>query len=126
MNRVTGAPYSYDPNGNMTNDGLNTLVYDAENRVASINSGATTYSYDAAGLRVKKTTGSTTTVYVFSGAGVIAEYVNGSLDKEYIYSGSALVATHDAGTLKYHHSDHLSIRVTTNTRALTMPGGHGG
>jgi hypothetical protein len=43
------------------------------------------YSY-AAGLRVKKVAGGTTTRYIFSGTKVIAEYVNGALSKEYIYS----------------------------------------
>jgi len=124
-NRITTSGYGYDSNGNMTNDGANTLVYDAENRVASINSGATTYSYDAASLRVKKVTGSTTTVYVFSGTKVIAEYVNGSLNKEYIYSGGTLIATHDSGTLKYHHADHLSMRLTTDTNgSVTATSGH--
>ncbi len=44
-----------------------------------------TYYY-AAGLRVKKVAGGTTTRYIFSGTKVIAEYVNGALSKEYIYS----------------------------------------
>ena len=65
----------------MTNDGSNTLVYDAENRaVSAANGGASgTYTYDGNGLRVKKVSGSTTTVYVFSGSKVIAEYDNGQL-----------------------------------------------
>ena len=29
-NPITGSPYAYDANGNMTNDGLNSLAYDAE------------------------------------------------------------------------------------------------
>ena len=72
------------------------------------------YSYDGAGLRVKKSGISIpTTVYVFSGTKVIAEYVGGSLSKEYIYAGSQLVATLEGGTPTYHHADHLSVRVTS-------------
>ncbi len=49
--------YAYDAAGNMTNDSINVLTYDGENRVVtSTQSGATyTYSYDGNGLRVEKT-----------------------------------------------------------------------
>ena len=97
----------------MTNDGLNALTYDAENRL--VTSSGTSYSYDGNSLRAKKVSGGTTTVYIFSGTKVIAEYVNGSLSKEYILSGSGLLATIEAGATKYHHADHLSVRVTTDT-----------
>ncbi len=120
-NRLTGAPYAYDASGNMTNDGNNTLVYDGENRVVSAtnasNSGA--YTYDGNGLRVKKVSGNTTTVYIFSASKVIAEYQNGvavgSPTKEYIYTGSQLIATLNGTTATYHHRDHLSVRLTTDS-----------
>lgn len=69
---------------------------------------------------MKKTppTGSAS-VYIFSGAKVIAEYVSGapatSPTSEYIYSGSQLIATLSGGATVYHHSDHLSARVSTDT-----------
>jgi len=101
----------------MTNDGLNTLAYDAENRL--VTSSGSTYSYDGASLRVKKVSGGTTTVYVLSGTKVIAEYVNGaapgSPTREYIYSGSALVAKIEGSTTNYYHQDHLSVRATTDS-----------
>lgn len=66
---------------------------------------------------MKKVAGSTT-IYVFSGTKVIAEYAAGadpaSPAKEYIYSGSQLLATEEGGATKYHHSDHLSIRLNTD------------
>jgi RHS repeat-associated protein len=122
-NRLTGSPYTYDENGNMLNDGLNTLTYDAESRVVRVNSSNPMYVYDGAGLRVKKcdphcTSPTTTTVYIFSGSKVIAEYVNGaavnSPTREYVYSGSQLIATHEGTSLKFHHQDHLSRRVTSD------------
>ncbi len=53
-NRIVGL--GYDANGNMTNDGSNTLVYDGENRALSATNGSTsgTYAYDGDGLRVTK------------------------------------------------------------------------
>src|SRR5882724_11166611 len=128
-NRVTGA--SYDSAGNMTNDGTNTLVYDAENRSTSATNGSAsgTYSYDGNGLRVKKVSGATTTVYIFSGSKVVAEYDNGaavaSPSREYIYAGAQLVATLSGGATTYHHADHLSTRVSTDsTGTVTRAYGH--
>jgi len=125
-NQITGSPYSFDANGNMTNDGNNTLVYDAENRLLSATNGGTsgTYTYDGNNLRVKKVSGSTTTVYIFSGRKVIAEYDNGaapsSPSREYVYSGRTLLAKIDSGGTKYYHQDHLSNRLVTDSSGSTL------
>src|SRR6266852_748161 len=49
-----------------------------------------------------------------AGAGV------GSPTREYIYSGSQLLATIEGSATKYHHSDHLSLRVTTDTNGVKI------
>ena len=126
-NRINQSPYAYDPNGNMTNDGSNTLAYDAASRL--ISAAAATYTYDGGALRVKKVSGATTTVYVFSGAKVIAEYENGaavgSPTREYIYTGSQLLAKIEGGTTTYSHPDHLSARVMTSTSgSIVAQSGH--
>jgi len=114
-------PYAYDAAGNMTGDASNTLTYDGENRLISSTNGTTsgTYTYDGNSLRVSKSSGGTTTVYIFSGSKVIAEYDNGaavaSPSREYIYVGSQLAATLSGGTTTYHHADHLSVRVSTDS-----------
>src|SRR5579883_440713 len=125
------SPYAYDASGNMTYDGYNTLVYDAENRVVSATNGGNSgsYTYDGNGLRVEKVSGSTATVYIFSGGKVIAEYDNGaapsSPSREYIYSGSQLLATISGGTTTYHHPDQLSVRVSTDANGnVTRTFGH--
>jgi len=119
-NRPDG--YSFDASGNMLNDGQNTLTYDAENCLTSSGNsgfGTTMYTCDSYGIRVKKALqGSTTTVYIFSEGKDIAEYDNGaavsSPSREYIYLGGQLLATLQGGTLTYHHSDHLSVRLSTD------------
>jgi RHS repeat-associated protein len=118
-NRPDG--YGFDLNGNMTNDGSNTLTYDAENHFLTSTGtlGSGTYTYDGKGLRVKKVSGSATTVYIYSGPKVIAEYVNGaaplSPTREYIYSGDKLLTKIEGGAAQYYHSDHLSVRLTTDS-----------
>jgi RHS repeat-associated protein len=125
-NRINTSGYAYDPNGNMTNDGTNTLVYDAENRATSATNGGSSgaYTYDGGGKRVKKIAGSTTTVYIFSGSKVVAEYDNGaavgSPSREYIYSGGALLAKIAGSTTTYYHQDHLSNRLVTDSTGNTL------
>jgi len=122
---VDGVGLTYDASGNMTNDGNNTLVYDAENRLLSATNGGAsgTYSYDGKSLRVTKASGSTTTVYIFSGTKVIAEYDNGaapsSPSREYVYSGGALLARIDSSGTKYYHQDQLSSRLVTDSSGNT-------
>lgn len=130
-NQITGAPYAYDLSGNMTNDGSNTLVYDARNRAVSAANGSSAgaYVYDGNGLRVKKcvpncTSPTTSTVYIFSGSKVIAEYDNGAVvgspSREYIYAGGALLAKIDSSGTKYYHQDHLSNRLVTDSSGNTV------
>jgi RHS repeat-associated protein len=120
-NRITGTPYAYDANGNMTNDGLNTLTYDGENRVTVSTNGSSSgaYTYDGGGLRVQKISGTTTTVYIFSASKVVAEYDNGAAptapSREYIYTGETLLARIDSTGTKYFHQDHLSNRMVTDS-----------
>jgi RHS repeat-associated protein len=120
-NHFIESPFTYDANGNMTNDSTNTLVYDGANRLLSATggSGSGTYTYDGNNLRVKKVSGSTATVYIFSGSKVVAEYDNGaapsSPSREYIYSGGILLTKIESGASTYFHQDHLSNRVLTDS-----------
>jgi RHS repeat-associated protein len=135
-NQITGSPYAYDANGNMTNDGNNTLVYDGENRALSATNGtaAGAYVYDGNSLRVKKcvpncTNPTTYTTYIFSGSKVVAEYDNGaaptSPSREYVYSGGTLLAKIDSSGTSYYHQDLLSNRVTTDSNGnLLAQQGH--
>jgi RHS repeat-associated protein len=130
-NRISSTGYSYDADGNLTNDGSNTLVYDAENRFVSASNGSSAgaYTYDGNNLRVKKcvpncTNPTTTTVYLFSGSKVIAEYDNGAVptapSREYVYGGAALLAKVDSGGTEYYHQDHLSNRLITSSTGATV------
>jgi len=104
----------------MTSDGNNTLVYDAENRVASAaNGGASgSYTYDGNGQRVVKSSGGATTVSIFLGDQVLAEYDNGALPSaptnEYIYAGGQRIMSVQSGVTDYWHYDHLSPRLRTD------------
>jgi RHS repeat-associated protein len=90
----TRTDYTYDDNGNLTNDGTRVFVYDAHNRLLSVGFGDTLceYTYDAAGRRISKkvtdTTGPTVTSYIeycYDGDQVIAEYVDNDFDGDVDY-----------------------------------------
>jgi RHS repeat-associated protein len=130
-NHITGTPYAYDTNGNMTNDGYNILVYDANNRTLSATNVSTSgaYTYDGHDMRVKKclpncTTPTSSTVYIFQGSKVIAEYDNGAApsapSREYVFGGSSLLAKIDPSGTKYYHQDHISNRLVTSSTGATL------
>ena len=116
-NQFTGTPYTYDAAGNMTADGNHTYTYDAENRLTTVDGGATaTYVYDAEGQRVLKTTGGVTTAYLYDPAGNVVAETNGgdTLNIGYAYAGSELVAEYEGGTTLFVHKNHLgSTRIMT-------------
>jgi RHS repeat-associated protein len=119
-NRTTSGGYAYDGNGNMTNDGVNSLVYNGANEIISSNLGAANYQYDGYGLRARKcgaTCTASSTVYLYMGGNVIAEYDNGAApttpSREYIYLGNRL-AKIEGGAAQYYHVDHLSVRALSD------------
>ncbi|MEW6131267.1 MAG: RHS repeat-associated core domain-containing protein [Acidobacteriota bacterium] len=125
-NRITsvtnngGSPanYAYDANGNVTNDGVHSYAYDAENRVVSVDSGTTaTYAYDHQNRRVKKTVGSSVTHCVWQGGQVLAEHngSSGALLINYTYGVGRLLNKTESGTTRYFLSDKLSARVVLDT-----------
>lgn len=122
-NRIATATYDLD--GNVTNDGVNTYTFDAESRITHVNGTANTYAYDGAGKRVNRNGN----YYIYSGGQVIAEYAGGapaaSPATEYIYARNKRVATIAAGTTTYPYWDHLSIRANANSAGtVTRTFGH--
>jgi hypothetical protein len=120
-NRITSvgaATYLYDAAGNVTNDGLLSYVYDAENRLVSVDGGATgQYSYDQSNQRYKKVTVGSTTHYIWQGSKVIAEHngSTGAVLTDYVHSGARMIAKVESGTSQYFLSDRLSTRLVLDT-----------
>jgi RHS repeat-associated protein len=117
-----GRAFTYDANGNVQTDGLRTVTWDAENRVASVTmnaGGATmTLTYDGSGGRVKKQAAGRTVLY----SGNLFECRNPPSCTDYVryvFAGSMRVAqiSSTAGAA-YYESDHLgSTRVVTGSQA---------
>jgi len=99
-----GNSYTYDPNGNMMGRNGATLTHDYENRLSSLVTGGTTttFVYDAAGGRVKKTSSSITTLYIAK----LYECTSGVCTKHIFAGGNRIVSKKPSGTY-YYHTDHL-------------------
>jgi len=79
-NRQTGfngAALTYDANGNLTGDGVNSFVWNARDQLVQIQQGGVSqlsFAYDALGRRVSKAVGgSTPTQYLYDGYNAIQE-----------------------------------------------------
>ncbi len=113
---VNAVGYSYDAAGNVTGDGAHSYVYDAENRVVSIDGGGAQYAYDHRNWRVKKIASGATTHYIWEGGQVLAEHsgAGGNL-VDYVYAGGKMIAKVAGGSTQYFISDRLSVRMTVDS-----------
>ncbi len=112
-NRITpraGEQYVHDFAGNLTRDEAgHTYTYDAENRLVKFDNGATTYSYDGSGNRIKKVSGGAVTVYVYNvNKQLVAEYANSTpaTQTSFVTSdmlGTTRVVTDANGGVKARH-----------------------
>jgi RHS repeat-associated protein len=110
---------TYDAAGNVMNDGNgNQPTHDAENRIAT--DAGVTYSYDADGARMEKSSG---TKYWFGpgGEALTETSLSGTINEEYIYFNGERIARVDrpSGTANYYFSNHLgSASVITSATAV--------
>ena len=108
---------SYDAAGNLTNDGLHSYAFDAENKIVKLDN-VQAYVYDGEGKRVRKLVGENTRFVYGIGGELLAEYngASGAIQKEYVYGASGLTATIEPTTgTQYITADRLgSPRVVTN------------
>jgi len=109
---VDSASLSYDDNGSLTGDGVNSYGYDLENNLVSVTTPSATvnFKYDPLGRLVEKQAGSTKTRYLYSGLQRIEEYNDsGSLVRRYIYGVGIdeclFVKDIATGSITYLHSD---------------------
>jgi len=87
---------TYDLNGNTLNDGMNSYVWDARNRLASADNNGAVFSYDPLGRRVSKTVMTTTTNFLYDGANAVQEFgtlptanlLTGGLDERFVRTDS--------------------------------------
>ena len=77
---------TYDANGNTLNDGMNTYVWDAHNRLVSADSNSATFAYDPLSRRNGKNILAANTNYLYDGANPVQE-LNGSVTANLLTGG---------------------------------------
>lgn len=92
-NGILSSTFQYDDNGNLTTDGVNSYLYDVENRLVQA-SGATnaTLRYDPLGRLYETSAGSigTTTRFLYDADELVAEYDSaGALLRRYVHGAGS-------------------------------------
>ena len=121
-----GYTFTYDANGNMLTNRGKIMSYDAENQLISVEKGAvtTTFAYDGAGGRVKKTATDGVDTEETTYIGKLYEIDQDGNTKKHIFAGSDRAVTIEStGEYEYYHSDHLgSSNVITNQNGVKVSG----
>jgi len=118
---TTTTTYTYDNNGNeltkkIAGATVEQRVYNGLNQLTGVTAGgvATTYGYTPAGLRNRKTVGSTVTTYVLDGKDVVME-TTGSAVRRYIRGFDLAVALVGTTPTYFLYDGHGSVVQLTNS-----------
>lgn len=126
----TDAEFVYDQRGARTEarpvgGSATTYAYDQAERLKTFTPAGgspTTYRYDGSGLRVAKTTGTTTKRWTWDRSGALALMLSDAANN-YVYGPGGLPIAHitSTGAVRYYHQDALgSTRVLSDARGVTV------
>jgi RHS repeat-associated protein len=113
--------YCYDKNGNQVRRTLGgttySLTYDLETRLTGVSGGATAgFTYNADGVRVKRTAGSPTPVTTVYVGNYYEKNTSTGVVTRYYYAGGQRVVLRAGSSLSYLYSEHLgSTAITANS-----------
>jgi RHS repeat-associated protein len=116
-NQLSG--YGYDAAGNMiSNPGIATYTYNAENQMTS--TAGITYTYDGDGKRVQKSNGK---LYWYGmGSDPLVETDAAGNNPYVFFGGKRIARRNSAGTVSYNFADHLGTsRIVTNASGAVPP-----
>ncbi len=122
---IPGVSVSYDANGNLLTDNLNSYTWDKNwGNMLTVTAGSTTVTatYDALGRMVENNTGGMFTEIVYAPTGANVAYVHGTtlVKALIILPGGAKAVYTSSGLAYYRHSDWLgSSRLTSTASAPT-------
>jgi RHS repeat-associated protein len=127
MTLIGSSTPTYDANGNVTNDFLNTYSWDANDRPVTADTVGLTY--DALGRMVEQNrSGAYTQIVYAPGGGKLALMSGSSLQKAFLpLTGGSMAVYNSSGLAYYRHSDWIgsSRFASTPTRTLYYDGAYG-
>jgi len=110
---------TYDPGGELTNDGTYTYGYNAESQMTT--QGGTTWTFDGNGNRVIKSDGTLSWPALDGGLLGNTNYYGTTYSNEYIYFNGVRVATNATGnTVYYFFTDQIGSLKTVTTSNGTV------
>ncbi|MFH1146225.1 MAG: RHS repeat-associated core domain-containing protein [Pseudomonadota bacterium] len=118
---VGGTALTCDANGNLVSDGVNTYSYDYDNRLVQVVTPAetVTFTYDALGRRISKTSSAGTTRYIYDGyQSVVETDASGTVKAAYVYGtgiDEALTMSRNGSTYYYHYDGLGSVVALTDS-----------
>ncbi|TKB87563.1 MAG: hypothetical protein E8D43_00895, partial [Nitrospira sp.] len=124
--QFSGATLTYDQNGNLTNDGVNTYTWDVRNRLIGLSGGTTASStYDPLGRRASKTINGIATQFLYDGNDIAAEIGGGAVEATYLRSlniDEPFIRQSAIGNEHYHTDalgSSLALSTTQGTSSTT-------
>ena len=122
ISNVGGFTPTYDSDGDVTNDGINTYAWDARGNATTVD--GVVLSYDALDLMIDQNRSGAHTQVIYTPTGEKFALMSGqTLQKAFFALPGGGIATYNSsGLLYYGHSDHLgSIRVaSTPSRTISF------
>jgi RHS repeat-associated protein len=121
---LPGVTVSYDANGNLLTDNLNSYTWDTFGNMATVTTGSTTVTatYDALGRMVENNAGGSYTEFVYGPTGAKLAKCNGTTLVRALIAlpGGAKAIYNTSGLAYYRHSDWLGSSRLTSTASRTM------
>jgi len=115
-----GATLTYDQNGNLTNDGMNSYTWDARNRLIGLIGGTTaSFTYDPLGRRASKTIDGIATRFLYDGNDIATEIGGGAIGATYLRSlniDEPFIRQTSAGN-EHYHADALGSSLALSNSA---------
>jgi len=121
-----GATLTYDANGNLTNDGVNTYQWDARNRLVGISGDmSASFSHDVIGRRTSKTIAGITTQFLYDGDDVALEIGSGTTLFAYLSSMDIDdIMVRQGATTDYYYQDALGSVLNLGSQSGTQTGAY--
>ncbi len=120
MTEIGSSYPTYDANGNVTNDFLNTYAWDANGRPVTVN--GVSLTYDALGRMVEQGRSGAYTQIVYTPSGAKQALMIGStLQKGFVpLTGGSMAVYNSSGLAYYRHSDWLGSSRFASTPSRTL------
>ncbi len=118
----SGTPFTYDANGNLTNDGTKTYTWNARDQLTALSGGVSaSFAYDGGGRRRSRTVGGATTQFLYDGPNPVQELAGGAPTANLLTGGLDEFFTRtDSAGARHYLADALGSSLALSDGAGTV------